>query len=141
MGFVTQGGVAALLALGYILSPRWGWQSGRAVSALFVFPGSAAGRRCHSCHSGASHSCCKYLIEFIEQLGQLHAEELMRFAQAASLIEWRELQILRLDADGRGDVVANEVEPGQLLGCEGRHTPVLRATPLQRVAARRLLYR
>jgi len=37
LGMVTQGGVAALLALGYIPSPRWGRQSGRAVSTLFRF--------------------------------------------------------------------------------------------------------
>ena len=32
-------------------------------------------------------SCCKHLVEFIEQIGQLLAEELMRFAQAAALVE------------------------------------------------------
>ena len=32
-------------------------------------------------------SCRERLVEFIEQLGQLLAEELMRFAQAAALVE------------------------------------------------------
>ena len=43
----------------------------------------------------------------------------MRFAQAAALVERGEFQILRLDAQAGGDVVADEVEPGELLGREG----------------------
>ena len=44
----------------------------------------------------------------------------MRLAKSAALIERGEFQILRLDADGGGDVVADEPEPGQLLRREGR---------------------
>ena len=40
----------------------------------------------------------------------------MCFAQTAALAERRVFKILRLDADGRGDVVADEAEPRQLLG-------------------------
>jgi len=36
----------------------------------------------------------------------------MRFAQAAALVEGRQFQILRLNADGGGDVVANQIQPG-----------------------------
>ena len=42
----------------------------------------------------------------------------MCFAQTAALAERRVFKILRLDADGRGDVVADEAEPGELLGRE-----------------------
>ena len=43
------------------------------------------------------------------------AEELMRFAQAAALIERRKIQIIGLDAEAGGDLIAHEVEPGELL--------------------------
>ena len=43
----------------------------------------------------------------------------MRLAQAAALAEWGEIEIVRLDAQAGGDVVADEVEPGELLGGEG----------------------
>ena len=61
-------------------------------------------------------SCCEHLVEFIEQFGQLLAEELMRFAQAAALVKRREFQILRLNADGCGDVLANQIQPRELFG-------------------------
>jgi hypothetical protein len=60
----------------------------------------------------------EFEVQLVEQQGQLFAEELMSFAQTAALVEWREFQILRLDADGRGDVVADEIQPRELLGAE-----------------------
>ena len=42
----------------------------------------------------------------------------MRFAQPAALAERCVVEIVRLDADGRGDVVADEFEPGALFGRE-----------------------
>ena len=65
-------------------------------------------------------SCREHLVEFIEQLGQLFAEKLMRFAQAAALIERGEFQVLGLDADGGGDVIADQMQPGELFGREDR---------------------
>ena len=66
------------------------------------------------------HSCRQRLVEFIEQLGQLFAEELVRLTQPTALIERCAFQVLRLDADGRGNVVANQIQPGKLLRCEDR---------------------
>jgi len=42
----------------------------------------------------------------------------MRFAQAAALAEGRVVEIVCLDADRRGDVVADEFEPGALFRSE-----------------------
>ncbi len=65
-----------------------------------------------------AHSRRQYLVEFIQQLRKLRTEKLMRFTQAASLAERRIVEIVWLDADGRGDVVADEFEPGALFGSE-----------------------
>src|SRR5947207_15682143 len=42
----------------------------------------------------------------------------MRFAQTTALGERRQFQILRLNADGRSDVVANQIEPRELFGAK-----------------------
>src|ERR1017187_9481894 len=62
----------------------------------------------------------KGCVQFLQQSGQRVTEQLMRLAQAAALVERREFQILRLNAQAGGDVVADEVKPGELLGREGR---------------------
>src|SRR5204863_5932067 len=52
---------------------------------------------------------------------------LMRLTQSAALVERGEFQILRLDADRRGDVVADQIQPRELFGVEesGRAVPAL----------------
>jgi len=40
----------------------------------------------------------------------------MSFAQASALAEWGVVEIAGLDADGRGDMISDEFEPGALLG-------------------------
>ena len=57
------------------------------------------------------HSCCQRLVKFIEQLRQIIPKELVRFAEAAALAEWRVVEIIRLDAEAGSDVVADEFEP------------------------------
>ena len=42
----------------------------------------------------------------------------MRFAEAAALAEGRVFEIFGVDAQAGGDVVADEAEPGELLGGE-----------------------
>ena len=49
---------------------------------------------------------------------QLLTEKLVRFAEAAALIERREVQILWINADGRSDMFANQIEPRELFGVE-----------------------
>src|SRR5438105_14994384 len=39
----------------------------------------------------------------------------MRFAETSTLLKRREFQIVRLDGHTRGDVIANEIEPRELL--------------------------
>src|SRR4051812_37368030 len=42
----------------------------------------------------------------------------MRFSQSAALTERRVIEIVRLDAQAGGDVVANEIQPGELVGAK-----------------------
>ena len=49
----------------------------------------------------------------------MFAEQLMHFAQAATLVERRQFQILRLNADGSGNMVANQIEPRELFCAKG----------------------
>ena len=63
----------------------------------------------HICSVVARQSRRQYLIQFIEQLREIVAEELMGFTQAAPLAEGRIIEIVRLDAETRGDVVADEL--------------------------------
>ena len=72
-----------------------------------------------STSQGAGRSCRQHLIQLVEQLGQLGAEELVGLAEAALLDEGRELEVGGVDGEAGGDVVADEVEPGELLGGEG----------------------
>ena len=65
-----------------------------------------------------TRSRCQYLVEFVEQLRKLRTKKLMGFAQPTSLAERRIVEIVRLDADGRRDVIADEFEPGALFGSE-----------------------
>ena len=60
------------------------------------------------------------LVEFVEQPRQLGAKELMRLAESALLAEGGVVEVVGLDAQARRDVVADEGEPGALLGGEGR---------------------
>lgn len=55
------------------------------------------------------------LIQFLQQGREGVAEELVGFAKAAALAEGRVFEILGVDAEAGGDVVADEVEPGELL--------------------------
>ena len=58
------------------------------------------------------HSCSQDLVEFVEQFGKLFPEDLVRPAQAAALVEGGVGEIVRLDTEARGDMVADEVRPG-----------------------------
>lgn len=49
----------------------------------------------------------KHGIQFIQQLGQLVAEELVGLAEAALLVERREVEVVGFDAEAGGDVVAD----------------------------------
>ena len=42
----------------------------------------------------------------------------MGLAQTALLAEWREIEILGIEAETGGDVVADEVKPGEPFACE-----------------------
>ena len=57
-------------------------------------------------------------------LGQLLPKQFMRLAQSTALAEWGAIKIVRFDAQAGGDGVAEEVEPGELVGgecpCAGR---------------------
>lgn len=52
-------------------------------------------------------SCREHLIEFIEQAGQLVPKDLICLAQATTLGKRREFEVVRLDAQAGGDVVAD----------------------------------
>ncbi len=51
------------------------------------------------------------LVQFFEELGQMVAEELVGFSEAAFLIEGCVVEVIEFDAETGGDVVADEVEP------------------------------
>src|SRR5262249_8314169 len=65
-----------------------------------------------------SFSRGQHLVEFVEQLRKIVAEKLMGFSQPAALAEGGVVEIVRLDADCRGDVIADKFKPGALFGCE-----------------------
>jgi hypothetical protein len=69
-------------------------------------------------YTSDSHSCREHFVEFIKHLGQLFTEQLVGFAEAAALVERGEFKILRVNAQAGGDVVADEVESGELFGTE-----------------------
>lgn len=75
----------------------------------------------------------EHLIEFFEEGGQGISEELVGFAQAAALGEGGVVEVVGVDACHGGDVVADVVEPGELVGREGDffrgfvHEPVVEA--------------
>src|SRR4051812_40534047 len=92
------------------VAPKHG--QGPALITQFVL---IVGRGCELrfCRSTREISCCERLVKFIQQLGQLIAEELMRFAEAAALAKGGVVEVFGFDAEAGGDVVADEVEPGE----------------------------
>ena len=62
----------------------------------------------------------QHQVQFIQQREQFVAEQQMRFAESAALVERGEFKILRVNAQAGGDVVADEIEPGELVGTK-RH--------------------
>src|SRR5450631_3640466 len=77
----------------------------------------------------APYSCRQHLIKFIEQLGQILTEKLMGFAETAALVEGGVIEVGRLNAEAGGDVVADESEPGALVGVKGGTCFVLLCEP------------
>src|SRR2546425_9580506 len=63
-------------------------------------------------------SCSQLDIELIQQPGEVLSEKLMSFAEPASFYEGGEIKILLFHTQTRGDVVADKVEPGELVGAE-----------------------
>jgi hypothetical protein len=63
-------------------------------------------------------SSSKRPVKFIKQLRELLAEELMRFAETSALREGRVAEVVGVDAQAGGDVVADEAEPGELFRSE-----------------------
>src|SRR3989344_5981449 len=54
------------------------------------------------------------LVQFVEYHAQLIREQLVHFAEAAVLIEWRQFEVIWLDAEVGGDVAADHFEPFDL---------------------------
>ena len=63
-------------------------------------------------------SRCQCLVEFFKQANETGAKKLVCLAAPAVLIEGREIEIIRLDGQAGGDMVADESEPRVLVGSE-----------------------
>lgn len=63
--------------------------------------------------------CRENLVEFVQQFRKLFPKQLMCLAESAALDERRVIEIVRLDAQAGGDVVADQMQPGKLVRVEG----------------------
>ena len=59
-------------------------------------------------------SCHEDSVQFLKQFRQLVTEQLIGFAESAFLAEGRIIEVVGVDAQAGGDVVADQVEPSQL---------------------------
>lgn len=57
-------------------------------------------------------------VQLLKQFGQPFAKQLRYLAKAPTLAEGGILEVLGLNAQARGDVVTDQLEPGQLVGRE-----------------------
>ena len=64
-------------------------------------------------------SCGEDGVEFVDEGGELVTKELVGFAEAAALGEGGIVEVVGFDGDAGGDLVAHELQPGELVGGEG----------------------
>ena len=62
-------------------------------------------------------------VQFVQQRRERFSKQLVGLAEAAALVERREFQIFRVNAQAGGDVVADQVEPGELSGVKTSRRP------------------